>query len=510
VDPFSTQTKVQEQFCIETHADPCGLVLFGASGDLAERKLFPSLHHLHVTGLLPAPFYVVGVGRTAYSDDAFRDRVRESLRKFRPGADHDPRFGAFLGMFHYVTLDYASSDGYTTLAAQLAALDNKHHTGGNRLFYLSVPPSLYAVVGDHLAAAGLHREHAEELGWSRLIVEKPFGRDLASAQDLSRALYRHFNEPQIYRIDHYLGKETVQNMLVLRFANLLFEPLWNRNYIDHVQITVAEDIGIGHRAGYYEQAGVLRDMFQNHLLQLLCITAMEPPATFDADRVRDQKSALLREVRPLAAHGADFLAVRGQYSEGEVGGEKVPGYRKERGVAPDSATDTFAALTLFVDNWRWQGVPFYLRSGKRLAERRTEIAVQFKPVPHLLFAPLRPQDILPNVLVMRIQPREGLSLLMETKHPGPKLCMSAVTMDFSYEHSFGALPEAYERLLIDAMSGDQTLFIRADWVNMSWNLLDPLLDRWQDAPPALYPAGSWGPAASDQMLAARGHLWRNP
>jgi glucose-6-phosphate 1-dehydrogenase len=325
---------------------------------------------------------------------------------------------------------------------------------------------------------------------------------------LSEKVWKVFNEDQIYRIDHYLGKETVQNILVLRFANIFFEPVWNRNFIENVQISVAESIGIGHRAGYYEEAGVLRDMFQNHLFQLLCIRAMEAPASFMADRVRDEKSKVLRAVRAFPLDRLDEFAVRGQYDRGDVDGTLQRSYLEEPGVRVGSTTETFAALKVFVDNWRWQGVPFYLRSGKRLPTRLTEIVIQFKPIPHLMFHPLQPRDLSPNRLILRIQPEEGLSLFFETKHPGPKLCLSSAAMDFSYEHSFGEPPEAYERLFLDAMAGDQTLFTRSDWVELSWALLDPLVARWASAgPPRLYPSGSWGPSEADRLLAAQGHQW---
>jgi glucose-6-phosphate 1-dehydrogenase len=512
----SLQTRVQERFCVETRPDPCGLAVFGASGDLAERKLFPSLFNLHRSGLLPSAFFVAGVGRTPLTDDAFRARVEAAvLARARPlpsapgetpvppPSAADAR--AFAARFRYLSGDYADPALHRRLGALLAEEDRAHGTRGNRLYYLSVPPSVFGPAVAALGEAGLSRQRAEGLGWARLVIEKPFGRDLASARELTALVRKSFDEEQTYRIDHYLGKETVQSILVLRFANILFEPVWNREYVDHVQITAAEELGVGHRAGYYEQAGVLRDMFQNHLLQLLCVTAMEPPASFDAERVRDEKAAVLRAVPPI-----DFgSAVRGQYGPGAVDGAAVPGYRQEPGVAPDSRTDTFAALRLSVDNPRWRGVPFYLRSGKRLPRRATEIAVQFKHVPRLLFHPLRPEDLAANLLVLRIQPEEGICLRFETKHPGPKLCMSSVSMDFNYESSFGEPPEAYERLFLDCMAGDRTLFLRSDSVDLSWSLLDPLVRHWDAAPPPeLYPAGSEGPVAAATLLTRDGRSWR--
>jgi glucose-6-phosphate 1-dehydrogenase len=509
VTSVKLQTRTQEQFCLEVRPDPCGLVIFGASGDLAERKLFPALFRLRREGHLPQNFYVVGVGRTPMTDDAFRARVEASLKAAAPTADADA-VRDFAKAFHYHTGAYDDAKAYAALSGRLTLLDAQFKTGCNRLFYLSIPPTLYVPVVRNLGAAGLDRECTDGLGWTRIIIEKPFGVDLETARQLNKEVGAVFNEEQTYRIDHYLGKETVQSILVFRFANVLFEPVWNRTYVDHVQITAAEEIGIGHRAGYYDEAGVLRDMFQNHLLQLLCITAMEAPSSFAADRVRDEKSKVLRSIRSFSAGDIERHAVRGQYGPGSVDGSSLLGYRQEKGVPADSRTETFAALKLYVDNWRWQGVPFYLRSGKRMPRRVTEIAVHFKHVPHLLFEPLKPTDILPNVLVMRIQPEEGISMSFETKHPGPKLCMSAVTMDFNYETSFGEPPEAYERLFLDAMSGDQTLFTRADWVDLSWGLLAPLFERWKTASaPAFYPSGSWGPAESDALLAAAGHTWRN-
>lgn len=497
------RTKVQERFCIETRPDPCGVVIFGASGDLAERKLYPSLFHLKLTRQLPDRFYVVGVGRTALSDDSFRDKVRASLKG---GTDAERR--EFLERFYYHPLRYDAPADYTALCARLEALGGRWNTRGNRLMYLALPPTLYEKVVEQLGRADMDKEREGGRGWSRLVIEKPFGRDRASARELSRKLRRVFDEKQTYRIDHYLGKETVQNILVLRFANILFEPVWNRTFVDHVQITVAESLGVGHRAGYYDDAGCLRDMFQNHLLQLLCVTAMETPAGFQADRVRDESVKALRAVRPWTAAAIDKQVVRGQYAPGAMNGSPVPGYLQEPDVPAASRTETYVAMKLFIDNWRWQGVPFYLRSGKRLAERRSEIIVQFKHVPHSLFQPLQPTDLGANRLILRIQPREGISLAFDTKHPGPKLCMSTVEMDFDYEESFGEPPEAYERLFLDAMAGDQTLFTRSDWIDLSWSLLDPVHTRWTEGgDPALYAAGGWGPEAADRLLAADARSW---
>jgi glucose-6-phosphate 1-dehydrogenase len=497
-----------EQFCLETRPDPCGLIIFGASGDLAERKLFPALYELFTADLLPGHFFALGAGRTALTDETFRDRVASSLAK--AGKSSGTKLSEFLSLFHYCATDYADAKAYPACVERLKSLDKSHQTRGNRLFYMAVPPSIYETIVEQLGRAGLSKERSEGLGWSRIIVEKPFGHDAAGARTLTEKIRRHFEEDQIYRMDHYLGKETVQGLLVLRFANVLFEPLWNRNYVDHVQITVAEDSGVGHRAGYYEEAGALRDMFQNHLLQLLCVAAMEPPASFAAERVRDEKSKLLRAARPLSYSTLGQHAVRAQYGAGVSGGKPVPAYRQETGVAPDSRVETFAALKVFVDNWRWQGVPFYLRSGKRMKKRESKIVIQFRHVPHLLFEPLKPQDLRPNVLTLRLQPQEGVSLCFETKAPGPKMCMSSVTMNFNYENVFGTPPEAYGRLFLDAMAGDQTLFTRSDWVDLSWNFLAPVLESWKSAPPPpVYEAGGWGPTEADALISPQGHAWRN-
>ena len=498
-----TNFTIRGEFCIETRPLPCGVVIFGASGDLTGRKLIPALFQLHRRKLLPKSFYIFGFARSAGDDEGFRYRLQDELFRHlsRPSISE---INAFLQMCHYEQRDYENPGAYGDLAQRLADLDSTHGTGGNRLFYLATPPKLYADICANLGGAGLLRE-AEGGGFARVIVEKPFGHDLTSALELDRRLHEIMAEGQIYRIDHYLGKETVQNILMFRFANAIFEPVWNRRYIDHVQITVAESVGVEHRAGYFEQAGIVRDMFQNHMLQMLALVAMEPPASFEADRVRDEKVKLLRSIRPLEGDAVDGAIVRGQYA----------GYRQEPGVAAESITETFAAARLRIDNWRWQGVPFYLRSGKRLARRASEIAIQFKPVPHSMFSPIGPEELAPNILLLRVQPDEGIALVMQAKHPGPKLCMSSLEMDFRYSEVFEEeAGDAYERLLLDAMLGDQTLFVRSDDMAVAWALITPVLERWaaQGAQGELhaYDPGSWGPAAADQLIQADSRRWHNP
>jgi glucose-6-phosphate 1-dehydrogenase len=515
------RNRVQDELCIERIPDACGAVIFGASGDLTARKLIPSLYNLHVRRLLPKAFYVIGVARTAMSEDQYRARMREATQRHARGNAFDPAvWTEFEARLHYHAGDYDDPETYAALVRVSKELDRWHGSPGHLLFYLSTPPPLYPVIVEHLAAAGLNgaaggRPVEGGWPWRRLVVEKPFGRDEASAVALNRTIASAFLEEQIYRIDHYLGKDTVQNILQLRFANTIFEPVWNRLYVDHVQIVVAESIGLEHRAGYYEEAGCIRDIFQNHMMQLVAIVAMEPPATFDADRVRDERAKVIRSFRPIAGKDVSENVVRGQYARGRIAaGEEVPGYREEPGVRPESPTDTFVAMRLAIDNSRWRGVPFYLRSGKRLPERVTEIAVQFKHVPHSLFNPIRPEDLAANLLVMRIQPDEGISLRFESKHPGPKLCLSSVTMDFDYVEAYGIEPpEAYERLYLDAMLGDQTLFARQDEVRLCWRFLMPILERWEGEPASsvpLYPAGSWGPDAAMRLTEREGRAWRIP
>jgi glucose-6-phosphate 1-dehydrogenase len=497
--------------CAEAAPEPCGIVIFGASGDLTHRKLIPALFHLDQGNLLPDCWYVVGVGRTAMNDEGFRKTVAQSLDAI-PSARSASRSSrnAFMSRFYYLAGDSNDPNYYPALKERLIQLDQSNRTGGNRLIYLATPPSLYADIIGQLGGAGLHQAS----GWTRIIIEKPFGADLESARALNRQVRAVFREEQVYRIDHFLGKEAVQNILFFRFANAIFEPIWNRRYIDHIQVTAAESLGVERRAGYYESAGALRDMFQNHLLQLLCIVAMEPPASFEAEAIRDEKTKVLRSVRPISAAEVDRVAIRGQYQTGLIEDRPVVGYRSEPGVAPQSQTETFAALKLYVDNWRWQGVPFYLRSGKRLAKKATEIAIEFKPVPHLLFKPLLSEKIEPNTLVLSVQPSEGISLTFQAKRPGTKLRMGSVTMDFNYRGAFQVpSPDAYERLLLDCLAGDPMLFSREEWIDCSWSILAPVLDRWQERAAASllgYEAGSWGPKEADELIERDGHHWRSP
>ena len=489
---------------------PCSVIIFGASGDLTYRKLIPALYNIAVDGDLPSALTIVGFARREKTDESFRKELEEAARKFsRQGVDEEV-WGNFAERIFYHRSEFGDADGYARLARRLDELDAERGTRGNRLFYLSVAPSEFEGILDHIAQAGLNQVAAGS--WTRVIVEKPFGTDLPSAQALNTVVNNVFREKDTYRIDHYLGKETAQNIMVLRFANGIFEPLWNNRYIDHVQITAAEPLGVEGRGPYYEGSGALRDMVQNHLLQLLCLVAMEPPTDLEADSVRDEKVKVVRSLRPMSPQDVANDVVRGQYSEGAIGGQEVKAYRAEERVNPQSMTETYVALKARVDNWRWAGVPFYIRVGKRLAKGGTEIAIQFKNAPNVLFNKTA-ESFGANVLVIRIQPDEGISLRMHCKMPGAALRIEPVKMDFHYGTSFGkASPEAYERLLLDAMSGDATLFARRDEVEGAWRFIDLIENAWHQnaTPPPLcvYPSGSWGPKEADDLLAREGHAWR--
>ena len=482
-------------------------VIAGATGDLAARKLLPALYNLFVEEWLPDHFAAIGVGRGALDDEAFRRHARESVDQFsRRGRADEARWSALAPALTYLRGDLATPATTRALAAALAAAEQRWRTPAQRIFYLATPPGAVEPIVEGLGAAGLAAERA------RLVVEKPFGRDLASARALTAALGRVFTERQIFRIDHYLGKDTVQNILALRFGNALYEPVWDRRYLDHVQITVAETVGVESRGGFYDATGALRDMVQNHLLQICCLIAMEPPVSFDADEVRNKTMDVLRAVRPLGDGAA--AAVRGQYGPGTIDGAPVPGYRAEPGIPPDSGTETFAALRLFVDNWRWQGVPFYLRTGKRMPVKATEIVIQFQPAPHLPFPPATVEHWQPNRLILRIQPDEGVVLRFQAKRPGPVMHLDTADMRFDYGRAFGGEPpEAYETLLLDVMWGDATLFMRADQVEAAWSIVQPVLDAWQTVPSggiATYPAGTWGPGAADTLPGRDGRAWQPP
>jgi glucose-6-phosphate 1-dehydrogenase len=490
--------------------EPCTMVIFGATGDLTSRKLVPALYNLARERRLPGGFSAVGFARREWDDAHFREVLLDGLNEnSRSGAAEPALWDSFAAGISYHRGTFDDPAAYASLGAALARIDAERGTGGNRVFYLATPPESYPAIIANLGAAGLNR--SPNGGWTRIIVEKPFGRDLESARELNRQALSVFDEGQVYRIDHYLGKETVQNLLVFRFSNGIFEPIWNRRHVDHVQITVAESIGVEDRGGYYDHSGALRDMIQNHLTQLLTLTAMEPPVAYDADAVRDEKVKVLRAITPIRPDQVTSFTARGQYGSGSVSGRPVDGYRQERGVAPGSQTETFVALKLFVDNWRWAGVPFYLRSGKALPRRVSEIAVQFKTVPTMLFSDSPTNDIEPNVLAIKIQPDEGITLKFGSKVPGQSQ-IRPVTMDFRYGTSFGvASPEAYERLLLDCMLGDSTLFTRRDEVEASWSLITPIHQGWAATPPASFPnyeAGTWGPADADELLARDGRAWR--
>jgi glucose-6-phosphate 1-dehydrogenase len=490
--------------------EPFALIIFGASGDLTRRKLMPALWSLFAARTLPEPFAILAVSRTAMTDEDFRIRTREAIQEFgRTKPPTDQVWNRFANSIFYHAGDPANPELYGQLTARLADLEQRRGGGPrNRLFYCATPPSLYDDIVQNLGASELARS---DTGWTRIVIEKPFGRDYESARALNALLAGVFNEDQIYRIDHYLGKETVQNILVFRFANEIFEPVWSRVHVNHVQLTVAEDIGVETRGAYYEEAGALRDMMQNHLLQLLCLIAMEPPVSFDAAPVRDEKNKVMQAIRPIEHARVDEIAVRGQYAAGFVNGRPAPGYRQEKGVAPGSTTETYAALKLRIDNWRWAGVPFFLRTGKRLPKRSSEIVIRFHRTPHMIFR-RSPEGVDPNLLIIRIQPDEGITLTLRAKTPGTELTLGTVTMDFNYGEVFGGQsPEAYERLLLDAIHGDATLYARGDWVELAWLLLQPVLDVWSSGgEPQPYEAGTLGPAGADELIRRDGGNWHTP
>jgi len=490
--------------------EPGVMVIFGASGDLTARKLVPALYDLAAARRLPMEFAVVGISRTEMGHDEFRQRLREALDEHRSGRVSEDVWESFSKGLFYLAGDSKKSETYEELKGFLKEMDEERGTGGNRIFYLSSSPSLFPVIVERLGEAGMNQE--EDGCYSRLVVEKPFGRDLGSARELNGDIRRYFEETQIYRIDHYLGKDTVQNILALRFSNGIFEPVWNQHYVDHVQITVAEDIGVGSRGAFYEEAGALRDIVQNHVMQVLCLTAMEPPVTFDAESVREEKVKVLKAVRPIFEDEVDLYAVRGQYEKGWIFGDEVEGYRDEKDVAPDSTTDTYVALKLFIDNWRWAEVPFYIRAGKRLPKKATETAIQFRPTPHTPFARGETEGLEPNVLVLRIQPEEGISLKIGAKVPGTGFEVTSVNMDLLYGTAFlEEAPDAYQRLLLDLMLGDPTLFIRADEAEGAWSILQPVMHAWSESGEIpTYPAGSWGPEEADDLLERDGREWRRP
>jgi glucose-6-phosphate 1-dehydrogenase len=494
--------KNEQALCAESPAPPTGVIVFGASGDLSKRKLIPAIANLFKRGLLDNGFYFLGCGRTGLSDEDMRKIASESVK----GILEDDK--AFISKFHFVSGDYDDANFYAAIKNKLADIEKTYPQKMGRVFYFSLPPTLYEQVAENLGKAGLNKNDSQLV---RLVVEKPFGRDLATATKLNECLSRWFSEEQIYRIDHYLGKDTVQNILMFRFANSIFEPLWNRNYIDNVQITIAESLGVESRGGYYDKSGAIRDMFVNHMLSMLALVAMEPPASFNAEHIRNEKVQLLQSIRPFDLSPWNEDIVIGQYAAGKIDDKDVPAYRDETNVAPNSKTETFIAARLFVDNWRWKDVPFYLRTGKRLAKRVTEIAVTFKKVPHSMFTSAGIDELPPNVLVLKIQPQEGMSLLFEAKRPGAKLCIGTLNMDFNYADVFDTqIPDAYQRLLLDCMLGDQTLFTRIDDVKIAWELLDNILNspRQQEIEPFFYPAGTDSFPQADSLIHKDGRNWR--
>lgn len=491
---------------------PCAMVIFGAGGDLTKRKLMPALYNLAKSNLLPEQFAIIGVSIESYSSEQFRDLMTKDIREYGDVTVDLETWNDFVGKLHYVSGDFGDPGLFKKLGEKLAQVEKEQGTGGNVLFYLAIAPGFFTQVVNQLGAAGLTKQ--DDHKWRRVVIEKPFGHDLPSAVELNQALVKVLDEKQIYRIDHYLGKETVQNILAFRFANGIFEPVWNRRYVDHVQVTVAEELGVELRGGYYEKAGALRDMVPNHIFQLITLTAMEPPISFDAEAVHDEQTKVLRAIQPLSPERVLDHAVRGQYDAGTVNGRHVQAYRAEPNVAPDSKTPTFVAMALHIDNWRWAGVPFYLRTGKRMSRRVTQVVIRFRRPPFVLFRKTPVNAIDPNELVINIAPTEGICLNFEAKIPGPVVRLGAVNMDFQYSDYFGTTPSTgYETLLYDCMMGDPTLFQRADMVESGWAVVQPILDVWKALPPRDFPnyaAGSWGPSQADELLRREGREWRDP
>ncbi|UCB44320.1 MAG: glucose-6-phosphate dehydrogenase [Spirochaetota bacterium] len=512
----NNHSTVRGSFCIEEYPEPTAFVIFGASGDLTSRKLIPSLYNLFQKNLIPKDFYILGCARSPLNDESFRKKVENAIGE-RSDSASDSKTRKFSERCFYISGGYDADETYKELKKRLEILDKKFLPERNHIFHLATPPSIYPLVIKNLGLSGLSKEGKSGIGSVHVIVEKPFGSDLDSAMELENILKKSLSEHQIYRIDHYLGKDTVQNILLFRFANSIFEPIWNRRYIDNIQITVAESIGVEHRAGFFEQAGLLRDMFQNHMMQLISLVAMESPISFDADRVRDEKVKLLRAIRPFKINDLNNTIIRGQYGPGIINGKEVVAYRDEEGVDPNSKIETYVAAKIMIENWRWQGVPFFLRTGRRLKRKASKIAVQFKAVPHSMFYPLTTDDLNPNVLIFHVQPEEGISLRIQAKHPGPKLCMDALEMEFKYsEVIHEGLPDAYERLLLDCMVGDPTLFIRRDDMEVAWSFITPVLKAWERDPECkktgplhMYPAGSWGPDAIEELVNREGRSWIN-
>jgi glucose-6-phosphate 1-dehydrogenase len=499
---------------LQRTADPCVIVIFGASGDLTKRKLVPALYRLVQQRLLPAEFAIVGMARSVMTTEDFRAAMKDAIGEFSENKEVDKKvWDSFAQSIYYLPGDINNPEDFQKLSRLLEQVDQERNTHGNRLFYLSVAPKFYAEAVRELGVMGLTKPKPGS--WVRVIIEKPFGSDLESAKLLNQQIHEHLDESQIYRIDHYLGKETVQNLLVFRFANGIFEPLWNRQYIDNVQVTNAETVGVEGRGGYYETAGVVRDMIQNHVFQVLSLVAMEPPASLDSEAVRDEKFKAMMAARRFTPERVRNECVRGQYGPGSISGKPVPGYRQETDVAPDSTTETFAMLTMYFDNWRWAGVPFYVRSGKRLPKRVTEIAIQFKSAPHQLFGAELMDMLSPNQLIIRIQPDEGITLRFAAKVPGQSTFIRDVNMDFRYGASFGVqLAEAYERLLLDCILGDSTLYARKDMTERGWEIVMPILEEWAATKDQVdfpnYEAGTWGPKAAHNVIEREGRKWRRP